>query len=214
MYLNNQLISPHSSKENGLACTHHLMTSVPSIYKDEEDITFMIPDTPGHFSNVVGMLDGNNVVNKGMKKRYDACSQDTVLTCMDRIDLLGYNKRYVPTSFDIKVVLTRLEKTKMLLGTAAHCATHHLRYTDLELSVPMLKPNAQLSAAINELMIQKNEEARFYRTSYRYVAKPIPINSRHFQWCSSRSVNYKNCTTNRIQWFTRAKSKSNCLSSY
>lgn len=69
----------------------------------------------------------------------------------------------------------------MVLGTAAHCALHDLRYTDFKLCVPMLKPNAQLSAAINELMIQKNEEARFYRTSYRYVAKPIPINSRHIQ---------------------------------
>ena len=72
----------------------------------------MIHDTPTHFNSVVGMLNGTNVVNVGMRKRYLACNQDTVLTCMDRIDLLGYNKRYVTTSFDFKVVLTRLEKRK------------------------------------------------------------------------------------------------------
>jgi hypothetical protein len=157
------------------------MTSIPSNYKDEEDITLMVQDTPTHFNSVVGMLNGANVVNVGMRKRYLACNQDTVLTCMDRIDLLGYNKRYVPTSFDFKVVLTRLEKTKMMMGVAAECALHEIRITDLKLCAPMLKPNAQLSAAINELMIQKNEECRYYRTSYRYVAKPIPINSRHIQ---------------------------------
>jgi hypothetical protein len=126
VYLNNQLISPQSSKENELSYVQHLMTSVPSNYKDEEDITLMIPDPPGQFNSVVGMLNGTNVVNNGMKKRYDTCSQDTVLTCIDRIDLLGYNKQYVLTSFDFKVVLTRLEKSKMLLGTAAHCALHDL----------------------------------------------------------------------------------------
>jgi hypothetical protein len=174
VYLNNQLITPQSSKENDLAYLHHLMTSVPSNYRDEEDITLMIDDTPTRFNNVVGMLNGTNVVNVGMRKRYLACNQGTVLTCLDRIDLLGYNKRYVPTSFDFKVV-----NTKMMMGVDAECALHEIRITDLKLCAPMLKPNAQLSAAINELMIQKNEECRYYRTSY--VAKPIPINSRHIQ---------------------------------
>ena len=67
------------------------------------------------------------------------------------------------------------------MGVTAECANHEIRITDLKLCAPMLKPNAQLSAAINELMIQKNEECRYYRTSYHYVAKPIPINSRHIQ---------------------------------
>ncbi|CAB4006573.1 Hypothetical predicted protein [Paramuricea clavata] len=157
VYLNNQLITPQSSKDNELAYIHHLMTSVPSNYKDEEDITLMIHDTPQHFNSVVGMLDGANTVNH------------------------GYNKRYVPTSFDFKVVLTRLEKTKMMMGVEAECALHEIRITDLKLCAPMLKPSAQLSAAINELMIQKNEEVRFYRTGYRYVAKPIQVNTRHIQ---------------------------------
>jgi hypothetical protein len=160
IYINNQLISPQSSKENEITYTHHLLTAVPSNYRDEEDITLMIRDTPGNFNSVAGLLEGNddNVVNSGPKRRYALCNQGTALTCLDRIDLLGYNKCYVPTSFDFKVVLTRLENTKMLLGTVAHCGNHCLHYTDFELTIPMLKPNAQLSAAMNDLMIQKNEE--------------------------------------------------------
>jgi hypothetical protein len=106
VYLNNQLISPQSSKENEIAYVHHLLTSVPSNYKDEEDITLTIRDTPEQFDSVAGLLEANDdVVNFGAKRRYALCNQDTALTCLDRIDLLGYNKRYVPTSFDFKVVL-------------------------------------------------------------------------------------------------------------
>lgn len=180
VYINNQLINPSSNKDNELAYVNHLMSAVPSNYKDENDITLMIHDTPGHFSDVTNVLDaGGGFVNLGGRARYSACNQATALTCIDSFDLMGYNKRYVPTSFDFKVVLTRLEKTKMLMGTTAHCRVHHIRYTDLQLSIPIMKPNAQLSAAIKELMIQKNEECQFYVTNYRYVAKPIPIGSRH-----------------------------------
>jgi hypothetical protein len=42
VYINNQLISPQSSKENEITYTHHLLTAVPSNYWDEEDITLMI----------------------------------------------------------------------------------------------------------------------------------------------------------------------------
>ena len=157
-----------------------MLTTVPSNYKDEESVSLLIHDTPGHFADVTHILDGaDGLVNLGARKQHLACKNTTTLTCVDDIDLLGYNKRYVPTSFDLKVVLTRLEAARMLMGDATHCAAHHLRYTDLELSMTIVKPNAQLSAAINYLMIQKNEECRFYRISYRYVAIPIPTNSRH-----------------------------------
>ena len=179
VYIDNQLINPTSNKENELVWMNHLMTAVPSNYRDEEDITLMIHDTPGHLNSIVHVLDGAaGLFNVGARKRYVACNQDTALICIDHFDLMGYNKRYVPTSFDFKVVLTCLEKAKMLLGTAQHCRAVDIRYTDLKLSIPIMKPKAQLSEAINELMIQKNEECRFYVTSYRYVALPLAIGSR------------------------------------
>ncbi|CAB3995178.1 Hypothetical predicted protein [Paramuricea clavata] len=52
---------------------------------------------------------------------------------------------------------------------------------DLKLSMPILKPNRQLSGAINDLMIQKGEECRYYKITHRYVALPLPMNSRHIQ---------------------------------
>ncbi|CAB3987891.1 Hypothetical predicted protein [Paramuricea clavata] len=169
VYINNQLVSVQSSKENELAYFHWLLTAVPSNYKDEEKITFMIRDTPGHFDDIDGIADGTGVNNLGMRKRKLLCTHNTPFECIDRIDLLGYNKRFIPISLDFKIVLTRLEKTKLLLGDATYCAAAE---------IPIIKPNAQLSAAINELMIQKGEECRFYRTTHRYVAFPIPVGAR------------------------------------
>ena len=87
VYINNQLINPTSSKENELVWLNHLLTAVPSGYKDEEDITLMIHDTPGHFNSVVHVLDGTaGLVNAGARKRYVACSEDTELICLDHFD--------------------------------------------------------------------------------------------------------------------------------
>jgi hypothetical protein len=163
VYINNQLVSIQNSKENELAHIHWLLTAVPSNYKDEEKITLMIRDTPDNFNSIAGIAedDNTNVVNFGMKTRRGLCMHNQSLKCMDRIDLLGYNKIYIPTSIDFKVVLTRLEKTKMLLGHAGECATANIHLEDFELRAPIMKPNAQLSAAINKLMIQKGDECRF-----------------------------------------------------
>ena len=141
----------------------------------------MIRDTPGNFNNIAAIVDddNDNVVNLGMKTRRNLCMHNQSLECMDRLDLLGYNKRYIPTSIDFKVVLTRLEKTKMLLGDATHCAAANIHLDDFELRAPIMKPNAQLTVAINELMIQKGDECRFYRMTYRYVAFPIPVCARN-----------------------------------
>ncbi|CAB3980638.1 Hypothetical predicted protein [Paramuricea clavata] len=183
VYLNNQLITPQSSKENELEFTHDFLTTVPSEYLDDKNINLMIRDTPGNMDTIANIHDGGaGNDNLGARARYNKINTDEVFRCIDRIDVLGRVKRYVPTSVDIKVVLTRLDENKMLFGTAAHCRLVELLMADLKLVVPILKPNAQLSAAINDLMIQKGEECRYYRISHRYVAIPIPVNSRHIQY--------------------------------
>ncbi|CAB3982218.1 Hypothetical predicted protein [Paramuricea clavata] len=184
VYLNNQLITPQSSKENELEFTHDFLTTVPSEYSDDKDINLMIHDTPGRMDVITNLHHNTNATgntNIGARQRYIKINGATVHQCIDKLDLLGRVKRYVPTSFDIKVVLTRLEKTKVLYGTAADCAPVDLRMANLKLTMPILKPNAQLSAAINDLMIQKGEECRYYKITHRYVAIPVPQNSRHIQ---------------------------------
>jgi hypothetical protein len=99
--------------------------------------------------------------------------------CLDHLDVLGHNRRYVPTSYDMKVVLHRLEKTKLLLGVDADCVASKMVIKNLKLTIPILKPVAQLSEAINELMIQQADECKFYVTLYRYVAKPIGVGSQY-----------------------------------
>lgn len=45
-----------------------------------------------------------------------------------------------------------------------------------------MKPVQQLSEAINEIMIQKGEECKFYTTHNRYVAKPLAIGDQYVQF--------------------------------
>jgi hypothetical protein len=86
---------------------------------------------------------------------------------------MGDNKRYIPSSFEIKIRLRRLDKTKALFGTAAHCRAANIHYDNLEIHIPAYKPKAQLMSAINQAMIQNGEEVKYYTRSHRYV--PIPV---------------------------------------
>ena len=172
--LNNQRINSLSSQENEIAFLDHLTREVPTGYRPEEQITGSIHNTP-HNSDSRAHLIAANVgqLNKGAAKRYQLCNQDTQLDCYDSINIMGDNKRYVLSSFELKIRLTRLERTKTLFGTEAHCALAKIRYHDLEITIPAYKPKMQLMTAINTAMIQKGEEAKYYVRHHRYV--PIPV---------------------------------------
>ena len=104
--------------------------------------------------------DDNATVNQGAARRYLACNQGETapLWCYDTIDITGDHKRFVPTSFDIRIKLDRLEKNKCLLGTAAEAVLAFIHYNDLKITIPAMKPRQQLTAAINQLMIQQGAE--------------------------------------------------------
>ena len=173
--LNNQRINSLSSQENEIAFLDHLTREVPTGYIPEDKITGCIHNTPLYSDSVTHLLAPANAghLNKGAGIRYTLCNQDTQLECYDSINIMGDNKRYVLSSFELKIRLTRLEKTKTLFGTQAHCALAKIRYHDLEITIPAYKPKMQLMTAINTAMIQKGEEAKYYVRHHRYV--PIPV---------------------------------------
>jgi hypothetical protein len=172
--LNNQRINSLSSQENEIAFLDHLTREVPTGYTPEENITGCIHNTPQVSDSRAHLLAVHaDQVNKGAVKRYALCNQDTTLDCYDSINIMGDNKRYVLSSFEIKIRLTRLEKVKTLFGTDAHCALAKIRYNDIEITIPAYKPKMQLMTAINTAMIQKGEEVKYYVRHHRYV--PIPV---------------------------------------
>ena len=179
VYVNNDLINATSTHESELQYVNYLCTQTPTGTSDKEGLCLGHRDTGGNFDNTVGFHNGTDTVNRGGRRRAIGFNESIDYECLDHLDILGHNKRYVPTSFDMKIVLHRLEKSKMLLGVDADCAASKLLIKDLKLTIPILKPVGQLSEAINELMIQKAEECKFYTTSYRYVAKPIGIGSQY-----------------------------------
>ncbi|CAB3995257.1 Hypothetical predicted protein [Paramuricea clavata] len=97
-----------------LAYLDHLLREVPSGYLPAKDITLCVHDTPGQFDSIAHLQDGaDGWLNLGARERYLACSRTTALECYDHIDLMGLNKRYVPSSYELKVVL---QKQKFCLG--------------------------------------------------------------------------------------------------
>jgi hypothetical protein len=173
VFVNIDLINPTSTHESELQYTNYLFTQVPTDTKDKEGICLGYRDTQANFDDSVGFHNGTAIVNLGGNKRAVPFRIGAEREYMDHMDILGHNRRYVPTSYDVKVVLHRLEKTKFLFGVAADCAATKVLYKNLKLTIPIMKPVTQLSEAINELMIQKAEECKFY------VAKPLAIGAQY-----------------------------------
>ena len=172
--INNHACNTVTSQENELAYVRHLLDEVPTGYQQGESINLCIHDTPGAFDNVDNMLDGaDGISNYGIRKRYLACNQGTALECYDSIDLTGDKRRYVVSSFELKIRLTRLEKIKMLMGEPAHCNVAHVHIEDLRMIIPAMKPRLQLTQAINQAMIQNGEECKYYIRTYRYVPHTV-----------------------------------------
>jgi hypothetical protein len=177
VWVNNEQINTVTTQENELAYIRHLLDEVPSSYNPSAPINLCIHNTPGQFDDITTLHDpgDNATVNRGAAARWLACNQGDTnpLWCYDIIDITGDHKRFVPTSFDIRIKLDRLEKNKCLLGTAADCATAFIHYNDLKITIPAMKPRQQLTTAINQLMIQQGAECRYYIRQYRYVPSAI-----------------------------------------
>ena len=173
--INNERINSVTSQENEIAYIDHIIREVPSAYNNERSITGCIHNTPGASDSVVQLTDPTHAghANKGAGARYQLCHEDTPLLCYDYVNIMGDNKRYIPSSFEIKIRLRRLDKNKALFGSGAHCAAANIHYDDLEIHIPAYKPKAQLMGAINQAMIQNGEEVKYYTRSHRYV--PIPV---------------------------------------
>lgn len=126
------------SKEHELAYINFLLTQVPSGYLPSKQINLCIPYTPGHFDSIANLEDGaDGLENQGARARYLACSRANELICLDHFDIMGYNKRFVPTSFEFKIKLRRLEKEKVLFGNEGHRGTIDVRYKDLKIVIPV-----------------------------------------------------------------------------
>ena len=173
--INNERINSVSSQENEIAYLDHIMREVPTGYNPERTITGCIHNTPGSSDSIVQLTDAThaNNVNKGATTRYGLCNTDVPMLCYDYVNITVDNKRYIPSSFEIKIRLRRVDKVKSLFGNVAHCTAANIHYNDLEIHIPAYKPKAQLMGAINQAMIQNAEEAKYYVRSHRYV--PIPV---------------------------------------
>jgi hypothetical protein len=183
VYVNNELIHPTSTHESELVYVNHLLTEVPSGYKDSQAICMGYHDTPGQFDDRTRIDDvtEDTCVNIGAGKHGTAFNNGAENLVIDKFDVLGHNKRYVPSSFEIKIVLTRLEKTKAIFGTKGPAGPVHMCMNELQIRIPVFKPVQQLSEAINEVMIQKGDECKYYVTTHRYVPTPIAAGAQRVQ---------------------------------
>ena len=105
-------------------------------------------------------------------------------TCkiIDQLDMTlinGYGKTtWITSASDLKFQFARAEKTNYLMGLAGdNPQNYDIHLKDFKINTRMFKPNEQLSRAINNKLIQKNEECHYFVNNMRVVTKTLPIGS-------------------------------------
>ncbi|CAB3986102.1 Hypothetical predicted protein [Paramuricea clavata] len=163
--INDQHINSVTSQENELVYISHLLQEVPTGYKPGQDINLCIHSTPTHFDTRTNVHDGAvGNVNKGARNRYLACNRATRLECYDLIDIMGDNKRFVPTSFEIKI--TNLEFFGIKINDA---------YVN-----PCVENSCEAYTNLRRVLNRRYDEMSFshadYQTSYGIIVTDLSPN--------------------------------------
>ena len=122
---------------------------------------------------------GNNL---GSVARH-ALTNGSVTTLIDRINCAGCSENsgvtYIPSAFKTEIRLTRGKMDLVCMGTAhADLALATIAIEDLQIRIPVYKPKAQLTAALNTSFVKNSQEAKYYTTTFRTVTTTIGTGKR------------------------------------
>ena len=96
--------------------------------------------------------------------------------------MVGGSEVYIPSTFNIHLRLTRANTNVVCMG-ADHAdlgvANARLSLKDLRITIPIFKPKAQLSSALNTMFM--NKEAKYYTTVFRTVTSLVTGGRRRLQ---------------------------------
>lgn len=186
VFVDDVLISSESSN-GGIASYIKLLTRETSkMWTDSSDINLHALDTATArttHNNITSTLDGTTT-NVGGYSRVVALRAANK-PMIDRIDTILFNEAgmdvFLPSVFKLQLQFARELQNRYISGTT-HAdfpiAGLHVYLDDLKIKIPVYKPKAQLSLAINAMLVDKNEECRYYTTSFRTIAVPVTAGQR------------------------------------
>ena len=209
IFINHDLANTSSNYEHYIAYLKFLFTETPTNYKDKEQLTLAILDTAGQFEHNNGNANAANdeymgtgyrthtaaglaaTKNLGARKRHALASTADGIKLIDDLDIPLFagngTKKYIPTSFELEIRLTRAPLRQICMGSqlpdnAVNApATQRLHLNDFELDLPVYKPVEQLRQAINTMLTDKNEEAKYYTVQHRVVVQTITGGNQTYQ---------------------------------
>lgn len=188
VYVNDVLVKNTINQEKYISYIRHLFTDDVAIQDRDQGegavfdtVTLIMGNLNTSGANgdsIAGIGNGTDCVNGGARvKQQLTTAPRGDFHVYDTVDTTLFNEngsdRYVPSDYDIKLVLNRDDKNQYLYGDATASAAMFLNIDDFTLILPLFKPNQQLSQAINEMMINEGKETKYYTTQYRITPRAI-----------------------------------------
>ena len=141
--------------------------------------------------NNIGLLKTNNVHMDAIDDHNvpawtRAAAVNNNYNLVDFVYCPGFNEGgsevYIPSAFKIDLRLTRANTNVVCMGVDhadLAVANARLSLKDLKITIPIFKPKAQLSSALNTMFM--NKEAKYYTTVFRTVTSLVPGGRRRLQ---------------------------------
>ena len=176
--INESLVTPSDNSAQIIAWVSFLTRETPRMYKDSPAVNMSYLDSNANMD----AIDGHNVPAQTRA----AAVNNNNYNLVDFVDCPGFNEGgsevYIPSAFKIDLRLTRANTNVVCMG-ADHAdlgvANARLSLKDLKITIPIFKPKAQLSSALNTMFM--NKEAKYYTTIFRTVTSLVPEGRQRLQ---------------------------------
>ena len=206
--LNESLVTPADNFAYMGSYLSFLTCETPDTYVDSKEVNCSYLDTQGEMDTRAG----NNL---GSIARH-ALTNYSVTTLIDPIDCAGFSENggvtYIPSAFKTEIRLTRGKMDLVCMGTAhADLALATIAIEDLQIRIPVYKPKAQLTAALNTSFVKNSQEAKYYTTTFRTVTTTIGAGKRRMKSLLKKRKEEKKKLFQKRQKKSKYENKTNYI---
>ena len=120
---------------------------------------------------------------------------------------------YIPSAFKTEIRLTRGKIDLVCMGTAHADLTFaqaKIAIEDLQIKIPVYKPKAQLTAALNTSFV-KNSQEKYYTTTFRTVTTTIGAGKRRMKSLLKKRKEEKKKLFQKRQKKSKYENKTNYI---
>ena len=106
---------------------------------------------------------------------------------IDMVDCTGFNDGdnvWFASVFKTEVKFVKAANQVILMGADSsnlNVADAKLSMKDMKMTIPVFKPEDQLSAALNKMFVTEDRDAKYYTTVFRTVNAIVPAGRRRIQ---------------------------------